>query len=65
MKHMLTYHLGIPLALFVVLLVFGVPVGTAFGIGVAAGCVAMVFMGGQHRDHTHASSTIRRDTGDG
>lgn len=50
-RHMLIYHVGIPVAVFVVLLVTGLPLATAFGIGMMAGCASMVLMmaGGGHR----------------
>ena len=46
---MLKYHVGVPLAFFAVLMVVGVPVGTAVFIGAMAGCTSMMFMmmGGQ------------------
>jgi hypothetical protein len=43
-KHMLIYHLGIPVALFVALLIFGMPSSSAFGVAMAAGCASMVLM---------------------
>ena len=53
-KHMLKYHVAIPLGIFAVLLVVGVPVGTAFVIGMMSGCMSMMFMmmGGVRR-HEH------------
>ena len=47
--HMLKYHVGVPLVIFAVLMVAGVPVGTAVFIGAMAGCMSMMFMmmGGQ------------------
>jgi hypothetical protein len=65
-RHMLMYHVGIPVAVFVVLLVVGMPLVTAFGIGMMAGCASMVLMmatGGGHRgqqppvDHTTDQDT--------
>jgi hypothetical protein len=53
-NHMLKYHVLLPLAVMAVLVVFGVPLGRAFGYGIAAGCVSMVammFTGGH--DHAH------------
>ena len=44
--HVLKYHVVIPLALFAVLLVVGVPVGTAFVVGMIAGCMSMMLMMG-------------------
>lgn len=54
-KHMLKYHVGIPLGIFAVLLVVGVPVGTAFVIGMMSGCMSMMFMmmGGTGRHARH------------
>jgi hypothetical protein len=43
-RHALKYHLAIPAAIFAVLLVVGVPVGTAFVIGMMAGCGSMMLM---------------------
>jgi hypothetical protein len=37
----------IPLGLFAVLLVLGVPVGTAFFVGMMAGCMSMMLMMGR------------------
>jgi hypothetical protein len=53
-RHMLRYHILIPLAIVVVLLVIGVPLGTAFVIGMMTGCMSMMLMmaasaRGQHR----------------
>lgn len=45
--HVFRYHVLIPLALFAVLLVVGVPVGTAFVIGMMAGCMSMMLMMGR------------------
>lgn len=45
--HVLRYHVLIPLALFAVLLVVGVPVGTAFVVGMMAGCMSMMLMMGR------------------
>ena len=48
-KHMLKYHVGVPLVIFALLIVVGVPVGTAIFVGAMAGCMSMMFMmmGGQ------------------
>lgn len=52
-SHMLKHHVGVPLAVFAVLILVGVPVASAAGYAVAAGCVSMVFMmvGGGHSHH--------------
>ncbi len=42
--HMLKYHVGVPLVIFAVLMVMGVPVGSAVFIGAMAGCMSMMFM---------------------
>lgn len=47
-EQMLKYHLGIPLLLFVVLLVIGAPILTAFFVACMAGCASMMFMMGGH-----------------
>lgn len=52
-SHMLKYHVEVPLGVFAVLFVNGVPLASAARYGVAAGCVAMVLMmlhGGSHHD---------------
>ena len=48
-KHMLKYHVGVPLVIFAILMVVGVPVGTAVFVGAMVGCMSMMFMmmGGQ------------------
>lgn len=51
-KHMLVYHVGLPLGVLAVLMVIGVPLATALPIAVMSGCIAMVFMmGGGHGGH--------------
>jgi hypothetical protein len=53
-RNMLVYHVAIPLAVFVGLLLFGVSFTTALFFGLMAGCVGMVVMmvsGGGHDDH--------------
>ena len=68
--HMLKYHLAIPLAIFAVLVVAGVPVGTALFVGAMAGCMSMMLMmmGGQRAgvrapegEHRSAPSGTRDD----
>jgi hypothetical protein len=44
MSHALKYHVAIPAAIFAGLLVIGVPIGTAFFIGMMAGCMSMMLM---------------------
>jgi len=57
-KHMLKHHIGIPLAIMAVLLVVGVPLGTAFVVGMMAGCMSMMLMmmGGMGAHHAHGAS---------
>ena len=43
-KHMLKYHVGVPLAIFAVLLAAGVPAGAAIFVGAMAGCMSMMVM---------------------
>jgi len=43
-KHMLKYHVLIPLGIVLVLLVVGVPFGTAFVVGMMTGCMSMMLM---------------------
>ena len=55
-KHMLTYHVAVPVAVFAVMVLIGVPVAAALRAGIAAGCVIMVLMmvtGGMHHGHRH------------
>lgn len=54
-NHMLKYHVLIPLVIVAVLLVVGVPFGTAFVIGMMTGCMSMMLMmvGGTGRHHSH------------
>jgi hypothetical protein len=64
-KHMLKYHVMIPLAIVAVLLVVGVPLGTAFVIGMMSGCMSMMFMmmggGSRHQaDHDERDQSERR-----
>ena len=53
--HMLKYHLLLPAAVFVALIAAGIPVSTALGLGIAAGCITMVLMMAAcgHRHHRH------------
>jgi hypothetical protein len=54
-SHMLKYHVGLPLAVFGVLLLLGVPAATAVSFGIVAGCAAMMLMmlgGGSHDHHS-------------
>jgi MFS superfamily sulfate permease-like transporter len=54
--HMLKYHVLIPLAIVVVLVVVGVPFETAFVVGMMAGCMSMMLMmvgsASRQRGHT-------------
>jgi hypothetical protein len=65
-RRMLKYHVFIPLAIVAVLLVVGVPFGTAFVVGMMTGCMSMMLMmmrgGGRRRDHTgeHDDDVERR-----
>ena len=43
-KHMLKYHIGVPLVIFVLLMAAGLPVGTAIFVGAMTGCLSMMFM---------------------
>ncbi len=43
-KHMLKYHVGVPLVIFALLMVVGVPAGTSIFVGAMSGCVSMMFM---------------------
>ena len=60
-RHMLTYHVFVPLLVFAALLAFGAPVGTALGIGMMTGCVSMTFMmlgGGRNGDRKGDASDL-------
>jgi hypothetical protein len=54
-KHMLKYHVAIPLGIMAVLLLVGVPLATAFVVGMMAGCMSMMLMmmGTASRPHEH------------
>ena len=57
-RHMLKYHVLIPLGLFLVLVVVGVPFGTALVVGMMTGCMSMMFMmmgHGSRDDHDRDS----------
>lgn len=56
MNHMIRHHILVPLGIFVVLLAVGVPAGTAFVVGMMAGCMSMVFMGGHGSHHEHGNA---------
>jgi len=54
-RDMLKYHLLVPVGIFVVLVVVGVPLGTAFFIGMMSGCMSMMVMMMGSRGHdSHA-----------
>jgi hypothetical protein len=62
-KHMLKYHVALPVAVFAVMVLVGVPVAGAARVGIAAGCVVMVLMmitGGVHRGHRDPTHRPRR-----
>jgi hypothetical protein len=61
-SHALKYHLVIPAAIFVGLLVIGVPIGTAFFVGMMAGCMSMmVMMGASSRGHPRVDQPDQDD----
>jgi Flp pilus assembly protein TadB len=60
-RQALAYHLAIPAAIFAVLLVVGVPVGTAFVIGMMAGCGSMALM--MFRVDRHRERDNERESG--
>ena len=62
-RHMLKYHVGLPLAVFGVLLLFGVPVATAVRFGVAVGCASMMLMmlGGGSHDHHEPNDAMHNE----
>lgn len=65
-RHMLTYHVGVPLAVLAVALLVGAPSGTALRVAIAAGCISMVVMmaAGGHR-HRHRPPSIGDGTRSG
>ena len=42
--HILKYHVAIPVTIFGVLALVGVPLGTAFVVGMMAGCGSMMLL---------------------
>ena len=62
MGHMLRYHLLVPAGIFTVLLVIGVPLGTAFVVGMMTGCMSMMVMMGRGavRPRDHSESVVER-----
>jgi len=62
-RHMLKYHVGLPLGVFGVLLLFGVPLATALRFGIVAGCAAMMLMmlAGGSDDHHRTTDVVTRD----
>ena len=66
MAHMLKYHIGVPVIIFLFLLAVGVPAGTAIFFGAMSGCLSMmVMMMGEKkpgaRDTSGAGSHGQRD----
>jgi hypothetical protein len=63
--HMVKYHVLISVGVFVVLLVVGVPLGTAIVVGMMTGCMSMMVMmmgggmgsHGRHDDTTHHTNS--------
>jgi hypothetical protein len=69
-NHLIRYHVVVPLCVFVIALVVGAPVGTAFVVGMMTGCMSMVLMmvsGGQAPDHERVNpqGVGRRGGGEG
>lgn len=65
-RHMLIYHVGVPLAVLAVGLLVGAPFGTALSVAIAAGCVSMVVMmvaGGHRHGHAHHVSATAQPRG--
>ncbi len=68
--HMLKYHVGVPLVIFALLMVVGVPVETAIFVGAMTGCLSMMFMmmapsRSGDREPPSADMSGPRDTPDG
>ena len=61
-KHMLKYHVAIPLGIMAVLLLVGVPLASAFVVGMMAGCMSMMLMMG--RGATSSRNRRREDQND-
>jgi hypothetical protein len=57
--HMFKSHVMIPVGVFVVLVVVGVPLGTAIVVGMMTGCMSMMvmMMGGIASHHRHDDTT--------
>jgi hypothetical protein len=62
-RHMLKYHVGVPVAVFGVLLLLGVPTATAVRFGIVAGCAAMMLMmlGRGSHDHHSTGDDVAQD----
>ena len=64
-NHMIKYHVLIPAGVFVVALIVGAPVGTAFVVAMMSGCMSMMLMmGGGGHHHGHHSEHDHRDRGE-
>jgi len=64
-RHMLTYHVAVPLAVVAVLVLVGVDVAGAIRVGIAVGCASMVVMmatgGTHHGRHAPTDDAARTD----
>ena len=65
MKHMLKYHLGIPVVVLATVALLGAPLATAVGVAMMSGCVAMVVMTVGHGHGSATASRPARDVTDG
>jgi len=64
-RHMLTYHVVVPLAVVAVLVLVGVPLASAIRVGIATGCIGMVVMmatGGMHHGHRAPTDAASDDS---
>ena len=63
-RHILRYHVFVPLLVFAALLAFGAPLGAALGVGMMTGCVSMTFMMlGGARNGVHKSDATDTHAG--
>jgi hypothetical protein len=64
-NHMLKYHVLVPLAVFLVLIVAGVSLGTALFVGMMSGCIAMMFRPGHGAPRASDDESARDRSHDG
>ena len=65
-RHLLIYHVGVPLTVSAIALLVGAPFGTALQVAIAAGCISMVVMmvaGGHRHSRAHQMSATAQAPG--